>query len=280
MNARTPDNAWSPPQAVTQDQALRWVAKSVDRSSGVLALAGPEADPAEVTAKVASRASDRAFGNFMLTWLDRSEPLRVIHYLPDPSFFLRLLYRTYRPFTPESTLHRLLGDHSRTEVSLTNDVLQIQLRDGDGDSYSMIRHHALMLFYATLWLEEPQRDAWLSLYDAAVSHVFDGPTAPPDSNELDSVEAKAFEGFRSLAAATLDSDQATKLLESAHELDAIIDYQLYAAAAIGLLWRQYRDLSPDQQQSWTQWQLTKGYPDPDYLREQWASNLMIDEKAN
>ncbi len=257
---------------ITEDDAATWVAKALARSAPLVALAGEVGDPAPVASRVVNDVDDWQFGRFMLAWLDRQATVRLVHHLPDASFFLRLLEQAYQPvFDRQPQFIELLRDQSRPEMSLTNDVLQIQLHDL-GPRYSMVRHHSLMLFHAALWLEQPRRLQWLALYDAVLTHVDERPQGRPGLAELADVEAGAFEDFGLLAARTVDeSDSAMLLANAQHKLDRILDYQLYAAAAIGLLWRQYRSLSDSEREKWLLHQFAEAYMGLDYLEEEWTT---------
>ena len=256
---------------VSAEKSADWVNKACELARPLVELAGPVGDPSAVAA---SRVDDQgawAFGNFMLAWLDPAGDVRHVRHLPDASFFLRLLGKTYAPvFDKRPELANLLLDDSRPEMSLTNDVLQIQLRSAaPGESYSMIRNHALMLFIAALWLDEPQRSQWLDLYDELVTYVDTRPQGRPDLSQLAESEAGAFADFVELAPQTLDPVTADELLASDGPLNRILDYQLYAAVAIGLLWREYREISEDDRDGWYRTQLSELYTRPDFLNEKW-----------
>jgi hypothetical protein len=256
---------------VTAERSAGWVAKARRLSEPMLDLAGAVADPAVVSQITVIDQKDWQFGNFMLAWLDADGAERHVRHLPDASFFLKLLARTYAPvFERRPDLAELLLDDSRPEMSLTNDVLQIQLRALE-DGYSMVRHHALMLFFAALWLDEPRRSQWLDLYDEVVSYVDERPEGRPSLQELAEVEAGAFADFVTLAPRTLDKEAADELLRSEHELDRILDYQLYAAVAIGLLWRDYRVVPERDRPLWQRAQLSALYRRPDYLEQKWTA---------
>lgn len=255
---------------VTAVQSRAWVGKARARAEELLALAGPVADPSPVRPSREADPADWAFGNFMLAWLDPEPSPRLVHHLPDAAFLLQLLHRTYAPtLAARPDLAVLLTDDSRPEMSLTNDVLQIQLHDL-GDRYSMIRHHALMLFYAALWLDEPRRSQWLDLYDQLVTQIDTSERGRPDLAELRRIEADAFRDFGRLAEQSLDPAGAQELLEHPTALADILDYQLCAAAAIGLLWRDYRELPEADRESWHREQLSERYLQLDYLEKDWT----------
>jgi hypothetical protein len=264
------ETAWWGSHPITTTQSQAWVTKARARAEEMLALSGPVANPSDVRPSRDTDTADWAFGNFMLAWLDPAPSPRLVHHLPDAAFFLQLLKRTYAPTLqrrPELTA--LLTDDSRPEMSLTNDVLQIQLHDL-GDRYSMIRHHALMLFYAALWLDEPQRSQWLDLYDELVTQLDTSERGRPDLDELRRIEVDAFDDFARLAGQTLDPAEAQELLEHPSALRNVLDYQLCAAVAIGLLWRDYRVLPETDREAWHREQLSERYLQLDYLEEKWT----------
>ncbi len=265
------EGRWKHPTPVTAELASTWVDKGRRLSIPLLELAGPVADPATVIPQVVEKESERLYGNFMLAWLDNSSDPRVVNHLPDAAFFLQLLDLTYGPvFELRPELRSLLSGTSRPEMSLTNDVLQIQLRTVQGN-YSMIRHHALMLFYAALWLDEPERSGWLDLYDQLVTHVDGRPEGRPSLEQIGSTESGAFEDFAALSGRTLTDPEARQLMNDPEALQRIVDYQLYAAVAIGLLWREYRALPEELQEGWHREQLSRGYVSPDYLEDNWLN---------
>jgi hypothetical protein len=259
------------PCPVSKQQTQRWVDKACDLARPLVELAGAVGDAAPVAPMMVEDPREWAFGNFMLAWLDAAGEVRHVRHLPDASFFLRLLGRAYAPvFEKRPDLADLLLDDSRPEMSLTNDALQIQLRSADpGEGYSMIRNHALMLFIAALWLDEPQRGQWLDLYDQLVTYVDGRPEGRPDLQALSACESGAFADFVELAPLTLDPATADELLASDDALARILDYQLYAGVAIGLLWREYRTVADDDREQWYRTQLSELYVRPDYLNDTW-----------
>jgi hypothetical protein len=264
---------WWGTGSISEAQAQAWVGKARRLAVPLLELAGPVADPALVEPLRVPSAASGVYGNFMLAWLEPEPTPRRVRHLPDGGFFLELLRRTYAPVLERRPdLVPLLSDDSRPEMSLTNDVLQIQLRTLD-PGYSMIRHHALMLFCAALWLDEPRRGQWLDLYDELVTHVDEQPGGRPDLAELAAVEARAFADFTALAPRTLTPVGAAGLFSTPGLLDDVMAYQLYAGVAIGLLWRDYRAQPEPGREAWLRGQLSHGYVQPDYLEQNWRDHL-------
>jgi hypothetical protein len=268
---RQPGTAGFSPRPLEDRLASAWAAKGRARAAPLLALAGDVADPAPVEHRRVDDTGQWPFGRFMVAWLDASAAPRLVRHLPDEAFFLRLLTTAYQPvLSQRPDLAGLLRDDSRFEVSITNDVLQIQLR-GLEDGYSMIRHHALMLFSATLWLDEPRRAQWLELYDGLLGYVSERPGGRPGPDELARVEASAFADFLALRADSLDEAGAGALLADPALTANVTGYLLYAGAAIALLWRQYRQLAPGERARWQRAQLAELYRRPDYLRQEWMT---------
>jgi hypothetical protein len=261
-------------RAILPEQAAIWVSKALKLSEPLVKLAGAAGDASPVAPRMVARSEDWAFGNFMVAWLDFRGDVRHVCHLPDAQFFLRLLGRVYAPvFEARPELAPLLLDDSRPEMSLTNDTLQIQLREAElGSKYSMIRNHALMLFAAALWLDQPSRDGWLGLYDDVVTYVDSRPAGRPDLDQLAACEQRALADFRTLGPQTLDGADGDALLADTTALKWILEYQLYAAAAIGLLWREYRAVPSSAHQTWWHKQLSELYLREDYLNESWMEN--------
>lgn len=260
---------WWRTSRVEDDRANKWVMKAHELAAPLVAQAGSVADPAPVVPHRVASAADGVFGNFMLAWLEPATVPRQVRHLPDGAFFLQLLRRAYAPaLRRRPELAVLLEDESRLEMSLTNDVLQIQLRPLV-EGYSMIRHHSLMLFCAALWLEEPRRRQWLDLYDELVNQVDSLPGGRPSLARVAEVEAACFAAFVDLAPRTLEPADAAALLDSPDRLNDVLDYQAFAGAAIGLLWREYRDLPQSRRPTWLARQLSHGYVQPDYLEKNW-----------
>jgi hypothetical protein len=263
---RTPE--WLGARPITAKMGADWVAKAARMSAPLLALAGSNADPAPVVSRIELVPEDRLFGDLMVAWPgDTSDNPRVVHHLPDGSFFQQLLQRCYAPILKRRPdLAAVLDDYSRLEMALTNDTLQIQLPTIPG--YSMVRHHALMLFHAILWLADAKRPSMLALYDEVAGYVFEG--SRPTIEQLAEIERLNGAHMVALASRSLDPQAADQLLNSPAELGRIYDGQLCAGAAIGLLWREFRALPVEQREPWQRTQLSEGYVDPEYLHRSWT----------
>jgi hypothetical protein len=263
----------APPTFPIHDTDVRhWLAKGRAASEPLLAHAGAAAHPGPVGTRVAV-LEDAVLGGFMPCWPEDLGATRVIHHLPDAGFFLALLERAYSPvLAKRPELRSLLYDGSRVEIAFTNDVLQAQLR-GEWQPYSMIRHHALMLFHGLLWLDEPARAGWAALYQAVAEYTVSRPGGAPPPGRLADVEAAAFADFERLAARTRDPVEAAALLGDERELAAVLEYQLLASAAVYVLWREHQSQSEQRRLSWQHRELAHGYGRPNYLTWRWAALL-------
>ena len=61
----------------------------------------------------------------------------------------------------------LVDSGQRIWIGIANDVLQLFATDPPADTYSMIRHHALMLAAATTWLGAEATRAWANVHASA-----------------------------------------------------------------------------------------------------------------
>jgi hypothetical protein len=250
----------------------RWIGKAETLAAPLVTAAGSAGAAAPVRPRLAGLA-ESPFGNFMLCWPDDTVRPNLVHHLPEAGFFLELLRRCYAPvLAARPELGALLDGDSRLEVAFTNDVLQVQLR-GDWQPYTMIRHHALMLFHGLLWLAEPERSGWVRLYQALAEHVVAEHGGPPPVEELAEVEAAAFADFARLGPRTYTADDAADLLADDAALAAVRRYQVFAAVAIAVLWRDFENQPADRRAAWQRTELAERYGRPDYLNSRWQRLL-------
>ncbi|HEY2044295.1 MAG TPA: hypothetical protein VGH11_16590 [Jatrophihabitans sp.] len=249
--------------SMTRADVEGWIAKAHGPVGELLALPGVPASPSVVISRAAESAKVAPYGGFMLSWPEQEDGVQVLNHLPDGGFFLDLLRRVYEPIlSRRPRLAEALGDHSRVEMAITNDVLQVQLNQL-ADGYTMIRHHALMLFESVLWVTPASRRLWTDLFEASTSLAMAERSAPPTVAELDDIEAAGFAAMVAYAADSADEAGALELLGSP-ALEPIVTYQLWASAAIGLLWRDFASVPQERRLQWHQRELI-AYRDLDYL---------------
>lgn len=68
---------------------------------------------------------------------------------------------------PTVDVDSLLASGERQWVGIANDVLQMYVTDPPPGTYSMVRHHALMLAAATLWLGPERAERWRGAHATA-----------------------------------------------------------------------------------------------------------------
>jgi hypothetical protein len=253
--------------AMTPPMVEAWIAKARKHADELLALPGVPAAPSLIASRAAS-PGDAPYGRLMLSWPTTDDGVQVINHLRDGEFFLDLLRRLYAPvFADRADLARALDDGSRLEMAVTNDVLQVQLNQL-ADGYSMIRHHALMLFEAVTWLDPSAGQRWSAIFIASIGLAMRGRSTAPSAAELDRIERNGFAAMSEWASAST-SLNAWEVLP-APAIRAITEYQLWASAAIGLLCRSYAHVAAAERTNWHQRQLGR-YRDPGYLLDELAS---------
>jgi hypothetical protein len=131
---------------------------------------------------------------------------------------------------PMEGIDTLLRGRQRLWVGIANDVLQLFVPDPPEGTYSMVRHHALMLAAATLWLGQEAADTWQAAHARAAA-VFLG-----DGGELWDSVAAAERGLGRLLADSRARAPATAALDWLEtDADARRAYRNYlGAASLGL----------------------------------------------
>lgn len=247
---------------ISPADATNWVTTATAHVNSLLRLPGVPAAPKPVRTAAAPSAHAGLYGSFMLTWPEVYEDRSVINHLPSGDFFLHVLAQAYEPILRQRPdLRTLLSDRTRLELALTNDVLQVQLIEGPG-AYSMIRHHSLMLFEATLWLPRLPRRQWLDLYTLAAKLAHSDRTRTPSKGELSEIEGSAFEVMRQKAEQSADPEGMHELtLDPA--ISSFLEYQMWATAALGALTRDY--VSHEGERSVWHARNLADYPNPEFL---------------
>lgn len=131
-----------------------------------------------------------------------------------------------------SSLLPLIGSGERQWVGIANDVLQLYVPNPPEGAYSMVRHHALMLVAATLWLGQERARLWLDAHSVVARAFLDRIGGRDVWAAIESAE----QGLAALLAdprARLSADAAIAWLDSDPETAAL--YRDYlGAASLGL----------------------------------------------
>jgi hypothetical protein len=135
---------------VQQPDDLHVVARRVapaDATGGSLIPAWPlRADDGTVTIEYAPD-----WGVLLAGWRDAADPTDAAAPSDDP----------------ELDLDALLASGDRLWMGIANDVLQKYVPDPPAGTYSMVRHHALMLGAAAIWLGPERRRLWQRAHTVA-----------------------------------------------------------------------------------------------------------------
>ena len=161
-------------------------------------------------------------------------------------------------------LVELVRSGERQRVGIANDVLQLYVPDPPAGTYSMVRHHALMLVAATLWLGRERARRWLDGHSVVAGAFLDR----LDGRELwDAVDA-AERGLRTLLADSRAHGTAADVV-SWLEADAAsaAAYRAYlGAASLGLAALLATAPAEGDASAWVQALVYDEHPDPDFNR--------------
>ena len=170
------------------------------------------------------------------------------------------------PAQASAKVDGLFRDRSRIRIGITNDVLQGFVRDPPSN-YSFVRHHALMLFLATLWLPEPQRRGWFEIFHLCSRTLCDECGLHHKADPLGWLEATARAGAQILGEygpATRDDEGVASFLQNGPVLAEYLPYLGATSLAVAALAHQH-DLCPsDERQAWRTRQVSAGHAEPDF----------------
>ena len=144
-----------------QDAANRIVEAAKPRALDALGRSGDPPGSLRVSARLVGPAAQRG-GSLIPAWPSRRADGSVtIDFVEDWGVLLAA-WRADLDEPPAETafVDALLASRERLWVGIANDVLQMYVPDPPPDTYSMVRHHALMLAAATLWLGPDAARRW------------------------------------------------------------------------------------------------------------------------
>jgi hypothetical protein len=146
------------------EQADRIVAEAMPHA--VTALGRPKGESLPVRAACVGEEAARG-GSLIPAWpIRQPDGSVVIEYVADwgalLAGWLSAVAEPHRRLAQD-----LVDSGQRVWIGIANDVLQLFVVDPPGDSYSMVRHHALMLAAATTWLVPDAIRAWGNAHASA-----------------------------------------------------------------------------------------------------------------
>jgi hypothetical protein len=245
---------------LSQARADEIVAAARPMALVALGRAGEPPAALNVVASEVEPASNRG-GSLIPAWPQRDADDRVtIEFIDDWGAMLSV----WRFLVDSAEVDDLLQSGQRLWIGIANDVVQLFVPDPPDGTYSMVRHHALMLVAATVWLGPDATRRWQSAHTLAARQflrtcVSSGLWAAVESAEAGLSDLLADTRWRQSA-----GDSIT-WLERDHA--ALTAYQAYlGAASLGVA--ALLDSAP----VWTPDHLTelilRRHADPDFNREE------------
>jgi hypothetical protein len=261
-------------------QRLRQVAKlDVQRADAIVAAARPHAatllpsvaspDELKVVARCVTPAAATG-GSLIPAWPIRADDGSVtIEYVADWGVLLAG-WRDAAGVSddPSLDLDALLAGGDRLWVGIANDVLQKYVPDPPAGTYSMVRHHALMLGAATIWLGADRARLWQRAH-ALAARAFLRRLGRLEGGSLWAAIASAERGLATLLAnprARTEPEEALRWLDN--DPAAATAYRdFHGAASLGIAALlatapEHGDLT-----TWLRGLVHHQHPDPDFNRD-------------
>jgi hypothetical protein len=252
--------------SATIDEARSLSIVAAAEPFALAALAGLEHPPSAlaVTTRLVDPAAARG-GLLVPAWPFRQEDGSVvIEFVADWGVLLAAWRCVVgEPDEARPLLDDLLASGDRLWTGIANDVMQLYVPDPPPETYSMVRHHALMLACATLWLGEERARLWhqAHIYAArAFLRTLDGqplwPAVSRAEGALDDL----------LADPRAKGSSAAALEWLAADAEAAAAYGLYlTGASLGIA--ALLDTVPEgQATAWQRSRISDGHPRPDFNR--------------
>lgn len=169
-----------------------------------------------------------------------------------------------------SEVTALIASGERQWVGIANDVLQLYVPDPPEGAYSMVRHHALMLGAATLWLGPAAAARWQAAHSAA-GRVFlkDIQFSTVGNDGLWNAISAAERGLAALLAdprAQAAAEDVLSWLET--DAEARLTYRRYlGAASLGIAALLATAPTLDHPTAWLHSLIYERHPDPEFNRD-------------
>jgi hypothetical protein len=220
----------------------------------------------QVSAKLVQPAEARG-GSLIPAWPLRGADGRVtIEFVEDWGAMLAAWCASVGD-APATTamLVELVASGERQWVGIANDVLQLYVPNPPDGTYSMVRHHALMLVAATLWLGRDRARRWLDAH-GAVAQAF---LARLEPGQLCDAIGEAEDALRALLADPRShgsAEDAVRWLET--DAESAAAYRTYlGAASLGLAALLATAPADDDPSAWVQALIYEQHPHPDFNRD-------------
>lgn len=224
---------------------------------------GPDA-PLQVSARLVSPAAARG-GSLIPAWpLQATDGSVTIEFVADWGAMLAGWCAAVGDDADTIDLDDLVQSRERPWVGIANDVLQKFVPDPPEGTYSMVRHHALMLVAATIWLGRERARHWQAAHDAAARAFL----AQVGGGSLWGAVESAERGLGSLLAdarAKAPAEQAIAWLDA--DAAARASYLEYlGAASLGIAALIATAPNTDDLVPWLRTLIYEQHPSPDFNR--------------
>jgi hypothetical protein len=165
-----------------------------ERAAQILAEAKPHAafllgGGVDLPVRAALRTAETAHGGSLIpAWPQRDRDGSVtIEYVEDWGALLAGWVSSVQPAEQDLAVE-LVTSGQRVWIGIANDVLQLFVPDPPEGSYSMVRHHALMLVSATLWLGTDAVRRWRVAHASSASAFLERHADEPLWTAIDTAE--------------------------------------------------------------------------------------------
>jgi hypothetical protein len=151
-----------------QDAANEIVRAARPHAAALLGPSGSSPEALRVTAKRVHPAASKG-GSLIPAWpVHGSDGSVTIEFVEDWGALLAGWRAAVgEPADMAVDIDALVESRERLWIGIANDVLQLFVPDPPAGTYSMVRHHALMLAAATLWLGSDRVSRWRAAYEMA-----------------------------------------------------------------------------------------------------------------
>lgn len=224
----------------------------------------PSSDALRVSARLVTPAAAKG-GSLVPAWPHRAADGSVTIEIVDDWGAALAGWRTAVGEAPGVDVDALIQSGERPWVGVANDVLQLYVPDPPAGTYSMVRHHALMLAAATLWLGSHRARLWQQAHALAARRFL----SRLDGRSLHAAIEAAEQGLARLLAdrrGNVGAEGALQWLDS--DPKAARDFlHFHGAASLGivaLLERAPADVDPA---SWLHQLVMHEHPQPAFNRD-------------
>jgi hypothetical protein len=204
-------------------------------------------------------------GSLIPAWPHKDDAGGVtIDYVDDWGALLAAWVSSVRPAEQALALD-LVRSGERVWIGIANDVLQVFVPDPPEGTYSMVRHHALMLAAATIWLGSDAGSRWRRAHASAAQGFLLGHGTGPLWSTIDAAE-RGLEALLSEPRCRQPAPDVLRWLEAdSGARTAYVDYlgaaSLGVAAALDAMLA-----SSSTPEAWLERAVAEWHPDPDFNR--------------